>query len=158
MAYNDNYLIKVKKNKTINANYWAMTELSPVAFYIYCHLLNVNEKFHPSINAYVTLTGNGIKKIRNGLEELKDKGYLEIEPTGYHKYQWIIREEADKSKAIFEAPKGKVKLKKTEIKEKEIDLEIQELEELLASGEVSGDVYENVQQRLIELSIQKNNL
>lgn len=156
MAYNDNALIKIETKKTIKANYWALGQLSPHAFYIYCHLLNVNENFCPSVNAYVSIAATGIKRIRSALDELKDKGFLEITPIGYHKYQWVIRDVADKTKALFEVPKPIKKKIKEQQDLKEIDREIDELTELLESGELIDEVYEQVTTRLIELQTTKN--
>lgn len=92
-------VFKIEKNKnyTIMSNYHLRDkDLSYKAKGLLSFMLSLPETWDYSMNGLVAVSKENIKAIRSILNELKEKGYLEIKQTrgekGYYKYEYIIRE------------------------------------------------------------------
>lgn len=156
MAHNRNVLIKVwNDKKVIKGDYWAIRNLTPTAFYIYIHLMNVNEDFRPSINGYVQIAQCGIRKVRNAINELKEKGYLETKLVAYNTYSWTVYASANKTLSAI-TPRKKRKKKVVKEINPELLVEKEQIEELLKDNSVFGDIRVELEDRLIEIEKEIN--
>lgn len=140
------FRIDKQKNYTVMSNYHLRDQnLSYRAKGLLSFMLSLPEDWDYSMKGLVAVSKENIKAIRTILNELKERGYVEInqarESNGYYKYEYIIRE-IPKTEEIEEvstdAKKGNV-----EVGDSVEDTQIS-IKELNTKEEIVKDVKTNL--------------
>ena len=153
------FRVEKNNNYTVMANYHLRDkELSFKAKGLLSYMLSLPENWDYSLNGLARVSKEGIKAIKNIINELKEKGYLKInrlrKENGQYQYEYLIREipegiepEYQKGYAVKgESEKGiqintNNKKDKIDINDKTQALENPFVIDLIKSGYISDDEY-----------------